>query len=199
VWGHLFIFVSTVASIYVIYKEYGDNWPDYQLSLLGAVAVWLLSQVIYALDFDALKSLPDILLVFANSILLTSFLILIRIMKPEFFRYPYQFIFVPFLLPLAYLLVLNSSIMQSLIFFSMHVVSIGVFIILAIGYWDYLKHSPILPVASMILLILSFLIYWLLEDFHTLLELFGQICLSAGMIFSVYTFSGVIKKVQSQN
>ncbi|TVQ02124.1 MAG: hypothetical protein EA359_12295 [Balneolaceae bacterium] len=188
-----------MASIYIVYKEYSDIWRDYKLSLLGAGAVWLLSQVVYALDFDALQSIPDILLVFANSILLTSFLILIRIMKPEFFRYPYQFIFVPFLLPLAYLLVLNSSIMQSLIFFSIHVVSIGVFIILSIGYWNYLKHSPILPIASIILLILSFLIYWLLEDFHSFLQLFGQICLSAGIICSVYTFSGVIKKVQAHS
>jgi hypothetical protein len=194
VWGHLFIFVATLASIYIVYKEYSNHWRDYKITLLSAGSVWLLSQVIYALEFEILHSIPGILLVIANSILLISFLILIRIMKPDFFRYPYLIVFMPLILPVAYLMVLNSSIMQSLIFFSMHVATIAVFIILSIGYRERLKYYPKLPAASVILLCVAFISYWILEELHSFFQIFGAISLSAGMIFGIYTFSGVINE-----
>lgn len=195
-WGHLFIFISTIASLYIVYKEYSTYWFNYRLFLLGAGVIWLLSQVIFALQINALQPVPDILLVLSNAALLTSFLILIRIMKPEFYRYPYQIVYVPFILPVAYLTVLGSPIMQSVIFFSMQFVSLSVYTILCIGYWDRLNYAPKLPIASIILLMYAFLIYWLFEDFHSSMQIIWQIFISLGMIFSVYTFSGVINLEQ---
>lgn len=193
-WGHLFIFFSTVASLYIVYKEYGDSYRDYKLALLWSGIIWLLSQVVHAVDIEVLHSIPDILVVFANSTLLTSFLMLIRNLKPEFFRYPYPTVFVPFMLPVAYLTVLGSSIMQSLIFFSMQAVTVLVFIILSIGYWKRMKLKPKLPLAAIILLTLAFIVHWALEDLHNIFQFIWQLFLSLGMIFSVYTFSDITRQ-----
>lgn len=197
-WTQLFSIITVVVSLAIVYKKFPSTTRDIKYLSLAALFGWLIGDISVATNIPYQANLHIFLQSFALSLLLIIYLIFIRQRKPVIFRYPYYIVFIPLLIPIAELIVMQTEIMKEIILMSLHGVSILVFILLTVGYVKELQHK-LLTILGVILLLWGFTFYWILQNYYIVFEWAWGITNSLGMIACMYSFSDLLLFNENQS
>ncbi|MDX1641550.1 MAG: hypothetical protein R3220_07620 [Balneolaceae bacterium] len=190
-WTQLLSIITVVVSLAIIFKKYPGEVRDIRYLSISALFLWLCGDIVISINVPYLDLFHVLLQSLALSILLIVYLIFIRQRKPIIFRYPYYLVFFPLLIPVAQIIVMETEIMREIIFMALHGVSIMVFILLAVGYAQELKHK-LLTIIGVLLLLWGFAFYWILQNYYIVFEWAWAFTNSVGMIACIYSFSDLI-------
>ncbi len=178
--------------MYLVVKKYPLENNDIKYITITAIALWFLQGIISEFEVPLIGFISEILLVVIISIVLTGLLMIVRLMRPIVYRYPYIVVFMPFLIPVSYLLVIDVPAMKQIIMMTSQGVAMVVALMLSVSYWDQLKKGLIFT-TGFIALILGYLIYWIFLDYGIAFGSIWQLLFAVGMICIIYSFSGVIE------
>ena len=125
-------------------------------------------------------------LVLTYSIILAAFLMMIRELKPEVFRYPYFIVLMPLIIPVSYYLIYQTSLMRDIIIHSVSGMIVLVSLILSVSYRSSKKPLISIGLGSFLLLTSILLLILLEEDqyFHLL----WYLTTSTGIAVTAYGF-----------
>jgi hypothetical protein len=105
-------------------------------------------------------------------------------------------VYVPLVIPIAQLIVVDAQIIREIIFMSMQVVGIIVFALLSFGYSEELRHK-LLTIVGLLLLVWGFAFFWILQEYYIVFEWVWGLTNAGGMIACVYSFSDLIETFES--
>lgn len=190
-WTQLLSIFSSLICMGIVLRKYPASHTDIKYLSLAALSVWLLGDLSYSIQFSFQEYLNVILQSLALSFLLIIFLIFIRKMKPVIFRYPYYMVFIPLLIPLAQIIVIDTPMMRDIFFMSLEGVSILVFSLLC-GIYTSEISTKLITLSGIILLIGGFTFFWILQDHFVIFEWSWAFTNSLGVIASVYSFTDLL-------
>lgn len=190
-WTQLFSIITVLVSLTIVIKKFPSSVPDLKYTGIAALAAWLLGDIMISVNMPYQEVLHVILQSLSLSLLLIVFLIFIRCRKPVIFRYPYYFVFIPLLIPVAQFLIMETEIMREIIFMSLHGVSIFVFTLLAIGYGRELNYK-LLTIVGVLLLLWGFAFFWILKNYYIVFSWAWGLTNMLGMIACTYSFSDLL-------
>lgn len=190
-WGDVYLLIAAVLSLAIIIKKYPDGVRDVKVTSIIALIVYLISELIIIIESEITILLKPILFITALSLLFVILLMLIRRLKPVVFQYPYPIVFLPLLLPVSFLFVMDSIIVEQIILASIQAVVIVVLFLLTAGYGHYLDKRGGMYI-GLLLLITSFVLYWMVKEVVNIEQWIWKFTVSLGMILTVYALSSLL-------
>jgi len=191
VWGDVYLLIAAVFSLTIISKKYPGGVKDIKITSIFALIVYILSEMIVLIDLEIVAIISSILLITALSLVFVILLMLIRNLKPIVFQYPYPVVFLPLLLPVSFLFVTDTIIVEQIILASIQAVVIVVLFLLTSGYIHYLEKKAGMY-SGLLLLIASFVLYWMVKEIINVPTYLWKLFLSIGMVLIIYSLSGLI-------
>ena len=190
-WGDLFLLIAAVLGLAIIIKNYPNGVKDIKITSILALVVYLASEFIVIFENEIIILLRPILFITALSFVFVILLMLIRRLKPVVFQYPYPIVFLPLLLPVSFLFVMDTIIVEQIILASIQAVVIVVLFLLTAGYGHYLDKRGGMYF-GLLLLITSFILYWMVKEVVNIEQWAWKLTLSLGMILTIYSLSGLL-------
>ncbi|GEM_PF-1723019 len=190
-WGDLYLLIAAVLSLAIIIKNYPNGVRDIKVTSILALVVYVASELILIIENEIIILLKPILFITALSLVFVILLMLIRRLKPVVFQYPYPIVFLPLLLPVSFLFVMDTIIVEQIILASIQAVVIVVLFLLTAGYGHYLDKRGGMYF-GLLLLITSFILYWMVKEVVSLEQWVWKLTLSFGMILTIYSLTGLL-------
>ncbi|TVR18053.1 MAG: hypothetical protein EA391_03180 [Balneolaceae bacterium] len=190
-WGDLYLLIASILSLLIIIKRYPNRVRDIKVSSILALVVYVASELITNFENEFAILLKPILFITALSLVFVILLMLIRRLKPVVFQYPYPIVFLPLLLPFSFLFVMDTIIVEQIILASIQAVVIVVLFLLTAGYSHYLDKRGGMYL-GLLLLITSFILYWMVGEVVNIEQWIWKLTLSFGMILTIYSLSGLL-------
>lgn len=128
--------------------------------------------------------------------LLTALLMTIRLLKPVYTRYPYPFVYLPFIIILGFPVVQDMRIISEIIFQLVQAGSLMVLLMLIIGYFEEFE-KPWLAVFSVILFVVAYIIYWFGPSFFDVRIWMWQPLLALGMVSVTLIYPSILLQSRS--
>lgn len=195
-WTQLFSIFAVIVSTVIVLKKFPSESTEIRYAGLTALSTWLIGDIIITVNIAFQEVFHVIFQTVSLSLVLVIFLLFIRQRKPVIFRYPFYIVFVPLLIPIAQLIVMETKIMREIIFMTLQGVSIIVFVLLLIGYSEELQHK-VLTIVGVLLLIWGFSFYWILQEYYIVFSWAWGLTNTAGMIACIFSFSDLIRTVEN--
>lgn len=188
-WGQLFLFISSVYCLFLVISKVSSKNSDIKSVLIFAISIWIIGQFFISGETIHIDNIiAQILHILNISIVLTALLIIVRSLRPAIFRYPYFLVYSPLLVPLFYILIIDTYLIKTIILMTTQGIAMLVYLLLLTE--DHaIAHKKRFGFISVIMILMSYLSYWFLLDIHPLIETFWQLSLSAGIVITIYTFS----------
>lgn len=178
--------------ILIVLKEFPSESRGVRYAGLTALILWLIGGIALSLDIPFQEVVQFTLQSCSLSLVLVIYLKFIRQRKPIIFRYPYYMVYLPLIIPLTQLIVLETRVIGEIIFMTLQAISIIVYILLSVGYSADLKNK-ILTIVGVLLLLWGFTFYWILKEFYIVFEWAWGLTNMGGMIACVYSFSDLLR------
>lgn len=195
-WTQLFSIFTVIVSTVIVLKKFQSSSKEIRYASLIALSTWLIGDIIVSIDLPYQEVLHIILQTVSLSLILVVFLQFIRQRKPVIFRYPYYMVYVPLLIPIAQLIVMDAQIIREIIFMLLQAVSIIVFALLSFGYSEKLKYR-LLTIVGLLLLVWGFAFFWILQEYYIVFEWAWGLTNTVGMIACVYSFSDLLESIET--
>lgn len=195
-WTQLFSIFTVIVSTAIVLKKFPSGFFEIKYASFAALAAWLIGDIIFSINVPSQELLHLILQSISLSLILIVFLIFIRQRKPIIFRYPYSMVFIPLLIPITQLIVMDTQIMREVIFMFLQGVAILVYGLLSFGYSKELQYK-LLTIIGVLLLASGFAFYWILQENYIVFDWAWGLTNTGGMIACIYSFSDLLKNIDN--
>ena len=196
-WNALFSTITAITCLFLVIKTFPTEQKGIKITTITALGLWGLSITFDRIGSSHVELVITLLKSISLSLLLVLFLIFVRERKPAIFRYPMGMTIIPLTIPIVYLFVHDIEIMNRVIFMSVQGASILIFALLGITYFKLIENKWLLLI-GVISLIWGFLFFWVLQNHFTVFSWAWGLSNSIGMICSVYSFSGLLQKLNPE-
>lgn len=195
-WGQLILFITSVYCLYLVISKVDSQKSDIKSVLILGISIWIISQFFNSDDTIQIdNTISELLHILNISLVLTILLIIVRSLRPAIFRYPYFLVYSPLLVPIFFLLVIDTYLIKTIIFMSTQAIAWLVYLLL-LTEENAVAHKTSFGLISALMIFLSYLSYWFFIDLHYSFEIVWQIAISIGILLSIYTFT---KKTEHQH
>ncbi len=186
-WGQLLLFLTTVYCLYLFIRLLPARNRDLKIITVSTFLIWLLSQIIYSGEMNFYEDIHhDFIQITIISLILTSELILVRLMRPGVFRYPYFIVFAPLLIPISFILIINTHMIKDIVFMTTQGVAIVVYFLLMFEKQE-IKLTSKQAIIGIILMILSFVSFWFVQNIYPLNSIIWESMLAIGSVLIVHS------------
>ena len=192
-WGQLLIFLTTVICLYLLFKQLSGNFKDVKIVTSLALFIWLLSQIAYTGEFHFYEEIyHDYHNIIIISLILTAELMIIRVMRPALFRYPYFLVYTPILIPISFILIINTYMIKDLVFMITQGIALVVYLLFL---FDKSENRLInkQSIIGIILLLFSYLTYWFLQNFISIPSVIWETMLAIGSLLLVHSLVNILE------
>lgn len=194
-WGQLFLFLATVYSLYLIIKHVPEHYKDIKIITVTALLIWLFSQIIYTGEFNLFEKIyHDFNQIVIISLILSTELIIVRIMRPGVFRYPYFLVFTPLLIPVSFILIINTYMIRDIVFMTTQGIALVAYFLLMLEK-EELSLLTKKSVTGIILLLLAYTTYWFIQNYIPLNSILWESMTAAGTVLIIQSF---VKKLKTK-
>lgn len=192
-WGQLFLFLSSVVCIYLVFAKISDRYKDLKISLIVALSLWLLSQIIYSGEFNFNEQLyHNIVHIIIISVILSSELILVRLFRPSIFRYPYLLVYTPLLIPFSFIMIIDTYLIKDIIFMATQGIAMVVYLFLMMDDHEVkLGHKS--AIVGLILIFVAYLLYWFVQNMIPVNQSIWEVLLAVGVVVLVHSFTSSLQ------
>ena len=195
-WTPLFSIFAVIVSITIVFKKFPADYSEIRYASFAALAAWLIGDIVISVNAPAQDFLHLALQSTSLTLVLVIFLQFIRQRKPIIFRYPYYMVFVPLLIPIAQLIVMEAQIIREIIFMSLQGVAIFVYVLISFGYSEEL-HYKLLTIVGVLLLIWGFAFFWILQEYYIVFDWAWGLTNTGGLIACIYSFSDLLETIET--
>ena len=186
-WGQLIIFLTTVICLYLLIRELSGKFKDVKIVTSLALFIWLLSQVVYTGEFNFYEDIyHDFNNIITISLILSAELMIVRVMRPALFRYPYFLVYTPFLIPVSFILIINTYLIKDLVFMITQGIALFVYLLFMLDKSE-IRLINIQSIIGVLLLIIAYITYWLLQNFIPIPAVLWQSLLAIGSLLLVHS------------
>lgn len=190
-WGQLFLFCSAIGCLYFVIKRVPAQKIDLKIVLIIAILFWIISQLISSGDMIMIDDMiSDLLQISIISLVLTALMIIVRNLRPVIFRYPYFLVYSPLSLPIFFLLVIDTYLIKDLIFMASQGIALIVYLLL-LTEEQAIAHKKRFGFIGLLLIIISYTIYWFLLDLFALPVILWVGTFSIGILLVTDTFTKI--------
>lgn len=194
-WGQLFLFLATVYSLYLIIKYVPEHFKDIKIITVTALLIWLFSQIVYTGEFNLFEDIyHDFNLIIIISLILSTELIIVRIMRPGVFRYPYFLVFTPMLIPVSFILIIDTYMIRDIVFIATQGIAITAYLMLMLEK-EELSLANKKSVTGIILLLLAYATYWFIQNYIPLNSILWESMTAAGTVLIIQSFVKKLNKI----
>ncbi len=190
-WGDVYFLIAVILSLSIIFQKYPNDVKDIKFTSIAALIIYLTGQLIQFVELTYIDRVSTMLTIVSLSLVFVILLMLIRKLKPVVFQYPYPIVFLPLMLPVSFAFMMDTIIVEQIIFASIQAVVIVVLFLLTAGYSEYMESKWGMG-TGLILFILAFVLYWMVKEIYPVPEWIWKIATSAGMVLVIYSFSGLV-------
>ncbi len=190
-WGDVYFLIAVILSLSIIFQKYPNDVKDIKFTSIAALIIYLTGQLIQFVELTYIDRVNTMLTIVSLSLVFVILLMLIRKLKPVVFQYPYPIVFLPLMLPVSFAFMMDTIIVEQIIFASIQAVVIVVLFLLTAGYSEYMESKWGMG-TGLILFILAFVLYWMVKEIYPVPEWIWKIATSAGMVLVIYSFSGLV-------
>lgn len=190
-WGDVYFLIAVILSLSIIFQKYPNDVKDIKFTSITALIIYLTGQLIQFVELTYIDRVNTMLTIVSLSLVFVILLMLIRKLKPVVFQYPYPIVFLPLMLPVSFAFMMDTIIVEQIIFASIQAVVIVVLFLLTAGYSEYMESKWGMG-TGLILFILAFVLYWMVKEIYPVPEWIWKIATSAGMVLVIYSFSGLV-------
>lgn len=191
-WSQILISISCFVSIFIVLNRVPKWNRDIKISATTALLFILATEILLFVSFTYDELVTEALTLLAFTILLSVLLMIIRVVKPEFVRYPYPIVYMPLIIVLGYPLIKGINALTDLILILLQGGGIIVFFLLFTAHNDRFKRRWLL-LSGGFLLFAAYIIYWFLEsymaDYHNWV---WQLLATMGMISTAMEFPRIL-------
>ena len=193
-WGQLLLFLATVYCLFLFIKVLPAQNRVLKIITVITFIVWLLSQVIYSGEMNFYEDIHhDFIHITIISLILTAELILVRLMRPGVFRYPYFLVFAPLLIPASFILIINTYMIKDIVFMTTQGIAIIVYLLLMFEKQEVNLFSK-KGIAGLVLLLLAYITYWFIQNIQPLNSIVWESMLSVGAVLVVHSLVKSLKQ-----
>lgn len=190
-WGQLLLFLTSIYCLYLVIVKLDSENYDIKSVLIFAILFWVGSQFFNTGDTIQIENtISEILHIIKMSLVLTILLIIVRSLRPAIFRYPYFLVYSPLIIPLFFLMIIDTDLIKRIIFMTTQGISILVYLLLLTEN-KAVAHKTSFGLIAVFLLSVSYISYWIFIDLHTIIHTISQILLSLGIVISIYSFTQI--------
>lgn len=191
-WTQLFSILTVIVCLLIVLREFPTKLRDVKYSAFISLILWLTGDIAISLNLPFQDVVQLTFQTCSLSLVLVIFLKFIRRHKPIIFRYPYYMVYLPLLIPITQLIVMNTKVIGNIIFMILQAVSVIVYVILSVGYSNELKNKT-LTIVGVLLLLWGFTFYWILKEYYIVFEWAWGLTNAGGMIACVYSFGDLLR------
>lgn len=197
-WGQLFLFLATVYSLYLIIKHVPGLFRDIKIITVTALFIWLFSQINYTGEFNLYEEkYHDFNLIIIISLILSTELIIVRIMRPGVFRYPHFLVLTPLLIPVSFILIIDTYMIRDIVFITTQGIAIVVYLLLLLEKDELaLALASRKSVIGISLLLLAYVTYWFIQNYISLNAILWESMTAVGTVLIIQSF---VKKLNNKN
>lgn len=186
-WGQLLLFLATVYSLYLFIRVLPAQNRDLKIISVITFIIWLLSQVIYSGEMNFYEDIHhDFIQITIISLILSAELILVRLMRPDVFRYPYFLVFTPLLIPASFILIINTYMIKDIVFMTTQGIAILVYLLLTFEKQEVNLFSK-KAIIGIVLLLIAYLTYWFIQTIQPLNSIVWESMLAVGAVLIVHS------------
>lgn len=186
-WGQLLIVLATIICLYLLIKHLSSQFRDIKIVSVVAMCIWLAIQIIYTGEFNFYEEIyHDFNKILIISLILSAELMIVRIMRPALFRYPYFIVYTPLLIPVSFILIINTYMIKDIVFMATQGVAIAVYILFMLDK-NEIKLIDKQSITGLLLLMITYTIYWFVQNVIAIPDVLWEITLGTGSLVLVHS------------
>lgn len=143
--------------------------------------IWIAMKPLFTVRLT--EALSEIILMLIFSFGLSALLMLVRNLRPVLFQYPYILTFSPFLITATFALVAGSNLISNIMFMCVQAVLIISCLMIILGA-DSDKRIILKSIIATVLLSLSFILYWFLDNLILYTDFLWQLSAGIGIVMN---------------
>ncbi len=189
IWSQALLVITTLLAILYLtfYTEKNLEWIKTPLIIsLAAFALYLTLPLFLHLDNPVYGWLS----VISTTLLFVSISALIRELKPLYNRYPVGFSLFPLLILIVYPFISDQEVLRQLLIQILQGGGLLIGLLIVITLLKPVENS-IWVLTGIILIAVSYGIYWFIMDLYSLDDWIWQVILAGGLLFSMYYINNI--------
>ncbi|PWN07555.1 hypothetical protein [Rhodohalobacter mucosus] len=192
-WSQVLLLLVLPISLYLYITRMGKDRRDALFT--GAIVLILMffREIVSLTDVTGRELLKEYSAILLLVLLLILILMSIRRLRPEISRYPYPFVYVPFIILLFYPLVQGTEALTNIIFIIIEGGSVLSLLFLTIAHFSLFEKKWV-AVLNVVVLFLAYIFFWFEPQFFAAEQWMWQSLLSIGMITSSIAFPVILSE-----
>lgn len=191
-WSQILLLISSPIAMVIYHSRMGSDRQDAKyLGLLIYISIFLY-EISLHFDLPFTDITREYIAIFIFVLILILLLMSIRRLRPDISRYPYPFVYVPLIILFFYPLIAGVSALTDIVLIIIQGGSLLSIAFLTTAHFD-LFHSKWVAIMNILLLGLSYSIYWFMPS--TDLELWmWQSFIAAGMVTTAISLPVILSE-----